>query len=244
MTRRDGPDGVVGRGLFEVFPDPPSEPAATGVHNVRSSIGRVIASGLPDMIPVQRYAVRRPDGVWEERDWSPLHSPVTDPISGEVTHVIQRVDDVTEAIRLASAHETLRSEHAVSELARHAAENANASLTLEGEDLARTNRHLRELATHLETQAEALRRSEVRYRSLFDSIHQGFFVAEMLYAADGSPIDYRYLEANPAFMTQTGLSEPVGRTARELAPRLEDYWIETAATVAAAGEPTRFERAA
>ena len=243
MTTRDGPAGIIGRGLFEAFPDPPSEPAATGVHNVRSSIERAIATGLPDVIPVQHYAVRRPDGTWEERDWSPLHSPVADRITGEVTHVIQRVDDVTEAIRLTSEHETLRSEHAVSEQARHAAEHANASLTRQGEALTRTIRHLRELAAHQEIQAEALRRSDGKYRSLFDSIDQGFFVAEMLYDADGAPIDYRYLEANSAFMTQSGLSEPVGKTARELLPQIEESWIATLGRVAATGEPTRFENA-
>ncbi|HEX8391908.1 MAG TPA: ATP-binding protein [Longimicrobium sp.] len=241
LSTRDGPRGIIGRGIFEAFPDPPSDPGATGMNNVRASLERVIASGVPDVMPVQQYAVRRADGTWEERHWSPVHSPVVDRMSGKVTHVIQRVDDVTAAIRLTSAHETLRGEHARSIQARHAAEDANAHLAVQGEALSRTNRQLRELAMHLETQAEALRRSEAKYRSLFDSIDQGFFVTEMLYDAGGRAVDYRYVEANPAFTAQTGLADPVGRTAREMVPLLEDKWIQTAARVAATGQSIRFQ---
>ena len=241
MTTRDGAHGIVGRGVFEVFPDPPSDPGATGTHNVRASIERVVATGLPDVMPVQQYPIRRPDGSWEERHWSPLHSPVIDRISGAVTHVVQRVDDVTEAMRLSSAHETLLGEHARSERARNEAEDANAELTRQGVELEHTNRQLQELAMQLETQAGALWESEAKYRSLFDAMDQAFFIAEVLYGADGLPTDQRYLEANPAFMKQTGLSDPVGRTARDLVPRLEEHWIEIPGRVVATGEPVRFQ---
>jgi signal transduction histidine kinase len=244
LTTRDGVQGIVGRGIFEAFPDPPAEPGATGTHNVRAALERVIASGLPDVMPVQHYAIRRPDGSWEQRHWSPVHAPVADPLTGRVTYVIQRVDDVTEAIRLTSAHETLLDEHARSEQARHAVEDANTRLAEQRESLERTNRQLWELATHLEAQAEALRRSEAKYRSLFDSIDQGFFVAEMLYGADGRATDFRYVEANPAFAAQTGLPDPLGRTARDLVPQLEEHWVENAARVAATGESIRFQSAA
>ena len=86
---------------------------------------------------------------------------------------------------------------------------------------------------------EALRQSEARYRTLFESIDEGFCVIEMVRADDGTA-DYRFLEANPAFERQTGLVGPVGRTARELVPGLEGHWFETYGRVADTGERERF----
>ena len=242
-STRDGPRGIVGRGIFEAFPDPPGQPDATGEHNVRASIERAVATRAPDPMPVQHYPVPLPNGTWEEHHWSPIHTPVLDG-SGRVTHVIQRVEDVTERVRLQASFDQLTGEHADSERARRVALDAVAELTRERAALTRANEMLQEQAAELESQAEALLESEAKYKSLFDSIDEGFFIAQVLYGADGAPADYRYLEANPAFMQHTGLSDPAGRTAREMVPRLEDHWVEMAGRVAATGEPQRFESAA
>ncbi len=89
---------------------------------------------------------------------------------------------------------------------------------------------------------QALHESEGRYRILFESIDEGFCVIEMVFdEASGEPVDYRFLETNPAFEEQTGLTGALGRTARALVPDLEPYWVETYGRVAATGEPERFE---
>uniref|UniRef100_B8HRH4 histidine kinase n=1 Tax=Cyanothece sp. (strain PCC 7425 / ATCC 29141) TaxID=395961 RepID=B8HRH4_CYAP4 len=88
---------------------------------------------------------------------------------------------------------------------------------------------------------EALRRSEERYRTLFETMEDGFCVIEILFDANQTPIDYRFLEINPAFEQQTGLHQAVGKTARQLIPNLEDFWFETYGRVALTGEPLRFE---
>lgn len=88
----------------------------------------------------------------------------------------------------------------------------------------------------------ALRRSEERYRTLFESLDEGFCVIEMLFDENEKPIDYRFLEVNPAFEKQTGLEQAVGKTARQLVPELEDYWFEMYGKVALTGEPVRFEQ--
>jgi hypothetical protein len=75
MTRRED---ILGRGLFEVFPDNPDDPAATGVGNLRASLDRVRSGRLPDTMAVQKYDIRRPEadgGGFEVRYWSPLNSP-------------------------------------------------------------------------------------------------------------------------------------------------------------------------
>ncbi len=99
MTKREE---VLGRGLFEVFPDNPDDPTATGVRNLRASLDRVLAHRVPDTMAVQKYDIRRPDsegGEFEERYWSPVNSPVLG-ADGEVAYIIHRVEDVTEFVRL------------------------------------------------------------------------------------------------------------------------------------------------
>jgi PAS domain S-box-containing protein len=99
MTRRQE---ILGRALFEVFPDNPDDPTTAGVHNLRASLQRVLRDRIPDAISVQKYDIQRPaseGGGFEERFWSPVNSPVLDD-AGEVTHIINRVEDVTESVRL------------------------------------------------------------------------------------------------------------------------------------------------
>src|SRR5215217_81264 len=83
-------------------------------------------------------------------------------------------------------------------------------------------------------------RNERRYRSLFDTIEQGYCVVEVLFDQSGAVSDLRYLEANSAFEKHSGLSNVVGKTTRELIPDLEDHWFECFGRVARTGEPTRF----
>ena len=87
----------------------------------------------------------------------------------------------------------------------------------------------------------ALRASEARYRTLFESLDEGFCVIEMLFDAEGRAVDYRFVEANPAFVEQTGLVGAIGRTARELVPGLEEHWFERYGAVARTGRAIRFE---
>ncbi len=86
-----------------------------------------------------------------------------------------------------------------------------------------------------------LRASEAKYRTLFESIDEGFCICEMLFDSNGKPIDYRFVEVNPVFGRLTGLQQATGKTARELVPDLEDYWFEIYGRVVLTGEPIRFE---
>jgi PAS domain S-box-containing protein len=88
---------------------------------------------------------------------------------------------------------------------------------------------------------EALRESEERYRTLFDSIDEGFAIIEMLYDERGRAVDYRILETNPAFERMTGFADAAGKTSLELNPDAEPHWFETLGRVAQTGEDVRFE---
>jgi PAS domain S-box-containing protein len=70
----------------------------------------------------------------------------------------------------------------------------------------------------------ALRDSEFRYRTLFESMDEGFCVVEMLWDGAGRPIDYRFVEMNPAFEAHTGFRDAHGRTIRELVPEHDEHW--------------------
>jgi len=98
-TRREE---ILGRGLFEVFPDNPDDPAATGVRNLRASLERVVQHRVPDAMAVQKYDIQRPaseGGGFEERYWNPVNTPVLGP-KAELLYIIHRVEDVTEVVRL------------------------------------------------------------------------------------------------------------------------------------------------
>ncbi|MEV5437706.1 SpoIIE family protein phosphatase [Streptomyces sp. NPDC052682] len=91
---------LVGRYLFDVFPDNPNDPASTGMRNLEASLYRVLATGERDAMALQRYDVEdleRP-GQWQERYWSPVNAPVHGP-DGKVVLIVHRVEEVTELIR-------------------------------------------------------------------------------------------------------------------------------------------------
>ncbi|WSU66909.1 SpoIIE family protein phosphatase [Streptomyces sp. NBC_01102] len=92
-------DQLIGRYLFDVFPDNPNDPAATGMRNLQASLLRVAATGERDAMALQRYDVERPGrpGEWEERYWSPVNAPILGP-DGQVVLLLHRVEEVTELI--------------------------------------------------------------------------------------------------------------------------------------------------
>lgn len=84
--------------------------------------------------------------------------------------------------------------------------------------------------------------SEQRYRTLFTSMDEGYCVVEIILDGSGKPADYRFLEINEAFERLTGIPAEWARsdkTARELVPGLEDYWVDLYGTVALTGVPAR-----
>ncbi len=86
----------------------------------------------------------------------------------------------------------------------------------------------------------ALRESEERYRSLFESIDEGFCVIEMLFDGAGRPVDYRFIEVNPAFEKQAGMQKATGKRMLEFVSHIERHWLENYGRVAMTGESIRF----
>ncbi|MGW3818197.1 PP2C family protein-serine/threonine phosphatase [Streptomyces sp. NPDC005046] len=91
---------LVGRYLFDVFPDRPDDSAANGMRNLEASLRRVVETGERDAMALQRYDVESLDrpGVWQDRYWSPVNAPVFD-TDGNVVLLVHRVEEVTELVR-------------------------------------------------------------------------------------------------------------------------------------------------
>ena len=91
---RHGARGLLGRPLFQTFPDPLYDPMATETANLRISLHRVMRTRAADRMAVQRFEVRDAEGRVEERYWAPVNAPVLDD-SGEVAFIVHHVEDVT-----------------------------------------------------------------------------------------------------------------------------------------------------
>ena len=156
MTRRED---IQGRGLFDVFPDNPDDPAADGVRNLRASLDRVRQTRAADAMAVQKYDIRRPEaegGGFEERHWSPVNSPVLGP-GGGIEFIIHRVEDVTEYVR-----RTEREADAAG--LRTRTEQMEAEVFLRGQQLQRLNEELRATNDALASEVAERQRAEEALR--------------------------------------------------------------------------------
>ncbi|TAK77055.1 MAG: STAS domain-containing protein [Gammaproteobacteria bacterium] len=95
-------ENILGRNVFDVFPDNPDDPTATGVANLSASLKRVLQNKTFDAMAIQKYDIRRPEaegGGFEERFWKPVNTAVLGK-NNKVKYIIHRVEDVTEFVQL------------------------------------------------------------------------------------------------------------------------------------------------
>ncbi len=152
MTERDA---ILGRGIFDVFPDNPDDLAATGVSNLRASLERVVRDRVRDTMAVQKYDIRRPEaegGGFEVRYWSPVNSPVLD-ADQTLHYIIHRVEDVTEFMRLNQLH---IEQAQLNQTLQSRAGQMEAEIYLRAQELQATNQYLREANETLNEVREAL----------------------------------------------------------------------------------------
>jgi PAS domain S-box-containing protein len=137
MTAREQ---ILGRDLFDVFPDDPNDPEPKGSATLREALARVRKEKRTQQLPVQRYPIRRPadqGGEFEERFWSATFIPVLAD-DGRVAHILHRAEDVTEVVRL--KREKLEQDHTLREVSvrsqhyRKLLDTAPDAIVIVGED--------------------------------------------------------------------------------------------------------------
>ncbi len=162
MTERPA---ILGRGVFEVFPDNPADPEPAGVRNVRASLQRVINDGVTDAMPVQRYDIRKPEsdgGGFEKRFWSPVNSPVFGP-GGEVAYIIHRVEDVTEFVHVKQAGDA---QHQLARDLRSHADIMEAEVFQRTREVAEASRKLKEANAELAASLAKIKLAEEQMREM------------------------------------------------------------------------------
>jgi PAS domain S-box-containing protein len=169
-TRED----LLGRHMFDAFPDNPGDASANGVTKLRASLLRALHGKRADTMAIQKYDIQvpGPDGmVFEEHFWSPVNTPVLD-AEGRVTHIIHRVEDVTDYVRAKTNSDRMASriddQEVEIEIANRRLREANE--TLEQRVAARTE------AQRLTE--EKLRASELRFRLMADSVPQIIWIVD------------------------------------------------------------------
>lgn len=168
-------DNILGRHIFDVFPDNPDDPTATGVSNLRASLARVLANKLPDTMAVQKYDIRKPEtagGGFEVRYWSPRNSPVFN-ATGQVCYIIHRVEDVTEFIQLKQSAIEQRQQM---KILKTRTGHMEADIFLKAQEIQQHNQLLREKDEHLRL---ALQSSQTG-TWVWDCIHDEIKVDEFM----------------------------------------------------------------
>ena len=228
-TRRDA---IVGRPLFEVFPDPPGDPMATGEANLRASLTRAVRTKKPDPMAVQRYPIRLAEGRWEERHWKPVNTPVVD-ASGRVSAIIHCVEDVTELVRLqASERESLIARDHALERERLISQLQEQTVELEAQA-----EELQSTAAILEERTEEAERARADAAAAEQRVRDVFEQAPVAVAVMTGP-DLVYTIASPRYTEMLGGRRLIGLPLRQALPELSGQQvIETVERVFDTGVP-------
>ncbi|GGG03245.1 PAS domain-containing sensor histidine kinase [Pontibacter amylolyticus] len=91
---------IMGRHLFDVFPDNPNTPELTSSASLRASIERAIATRKPDKMDVMRYDIQDPGkaGGFFERYWTSTNTPVYNS-QGELVCILHETKNISDDLK-------------------------------------------------------------------------------------------------------------------------------------------------
>jgi PAS domain S-box-containing protein len=194
---------ILGRSLFDVFPDNPNEPTATGVGNLRASLESVLQNRASHTMAVQKYDIRRLEsegGGFEERYWSPVNTPVFGK-DGQLTYIIHRVEDVTEFIHLKQQE---IKEHKLTEALQKRTEQMEADIYLRVQELQEVNRQLQATNEELARARDEARQAQEQVTSILESITDGFTTVDRNWR-------FTYVNEEAARLLQKSRQELIGK---------------------------------
>lgn len=205
---------VIGRYVFDVFPDNPADPNADGVRNSKASFDRVFRSGEIDAMVVQRHDIRHPEsegGGYEVRYWSPINAPIYEQ-DGSVAYIVHRVQDVTEFMRL--KQEGAEQAKATDEL-RERTLRMEGDLYSRSREVADTSRKLKQANEELSQAYERLRKETEEREQLEKQLRHGQKMEALGLMAGGIAHDFNNILAAMIGFTELTIDHlPEGGSAR------------------------------
>ncbi len=216
---------ILGRGLFDVFPDNPHDGSATGVSDLRSSLDHVLRDGAADVMGIQKYDIPLRDGSghFEVKYWSPVNTPVRRQ-NGEIDFIIHRVEDVTEFIvaRDRSSDEFARKIQSVTAKA----DRMEAEVLRAGTQIKEANRELKQALERVaEANAKLANAGQDKSRQLdvaIEAAHLGLWTLDFetreLVASDRCRIDHGWMSS--ARFTRDAMASLIHPDDRERARRM------------------------
>lgn len=201
-------DALIGKKLFEAFPDDPGDPHADGTRNLAASLARVLQTKMADTMALQRYPLRVAGGEFEERWWHPINAPVLGP-EGEVAWIIHSVEDVTEQV-----------------LARQAADATRKKLQ-QGETVIET---MQIAETELMATAASARSQAAELEQLYDRSPMGLALLDR-------ELKFVRINEALAEMNGLPVEAHIGRTAWDIVPELRPSAEPALTKVLTSGEP-------
>ncbi|MGD9650679.1 MAG: PAS domain S-box protein [Dongiaceae bacterium] len=170
MTKREE---VIGRHIFDVFPDNPNDPTATGMHDLTASLERVLKKRAADAMGVQKYDIRKPEsegGAFEERYWSPINVPVFGK-NNKIIAILHRVEDITEFVKLKYQGQEQIKEN---KILRDRTEEMEIEIYRRSRQIFEANKKLEAANQELENLNETIRQSsEARLKAVVDHAVDG-----------------------------------------------------------------------
>lgn len=204
LTKREE---ILDKYLFEVFPDNPGDPHSNGVSMLKASLQIVLETKRSNTMAIQKYDIRRPDGGFEEKYWSPINKPVLNE-SNEIDFIIHRVWDVTEFVLLKKnqSSKTENTEALEKRVLEMEIEIYNSS-----QELKKINNHLEEIVAE---RTKALLNIENKYFNTLSKMLEGVQIISF---------EWRYLYLNDSIVEQSGYKkeELLGFTMMEKYPGIE-----------------------
>ena len=170
MTKREE---ILGRRIFDVFPDNPDDPSATGVQNLKASLESVLQNRVADTMAVQKYDIRRPEsegGGFEEKYWSPINSPIFGE-NEEIAYIIHRAEDVTEFVRLKQLG---IEQHKLTQELQARTQQMEAEIFLRAQELQDVNRQLRAANEELAKARDQALMAQEEVTSILESVTEAF----------------------------------------------------------------------
>jgi PAS domain S-box-containing protein len=199
---------IIGKNLFEVFPDNPDDKFADGESNLRHSLNSVLKNKTAHTMAVQKYDIRNADGQFEVRWWSPVNKPVLDQ-NGNVQYIIHRVEDVTEYIR--TKDDWVKKDIQIEGLERKVSE-MEMEVYARAQKIQQMNADLENL---VEQRTAELLKTEHQFRHTLDNMLEG---AQII------GFDWKYKYVNDALIKHSKYTreELLGFTVQEKYPGIEN----------------------